>query len=118
MREYTYRCLRCRDQGLVTVWSVRAMKAASGGSVPGRDYTFAQTICPCHAGEKFSNMDGGIKSTDTPKVLTFDDRKWRVPTGSTRDERIADLVEWMRGFRERQAVPYDEVELPDYRADW
>jgi hypothetical protein len=118
--EPRYQCPVCLDRGLITVWSVRAMKAAAAGAVAGKDQTTAQVRCDCKAGSRYENLEAGIKSgngEEKQKLCVYSDRKWLIPRGKGRAERIANLIEWMRGFRERQAVPYDEVSLPDYRDD-
>lgn len=115
--EPRYRCATCLDRGLITVWSVRAMKAAAAGDVPAKDQTTVQVRCRCEAGEKYQGLQAGIKSgggSVVGAICVFDERKWLKPHGLGRAQRSTNLIEWMRGFRERQHVEYDQLDLPDY----
>lgn len=97
--EPSYRCLQCRDEGLVMVWHPDAMKlAAESGELPRKRYE-AAVRCDCEAG---SSRNRPEPQYDANRWLLIDRRK-------TTQENIADLIDFMADYRDRAVLS-----MPNY----
>lgn len=86
--EPRYRCLDCRDTGLVNVWHVTAMLAAKQGKFDKRRHTTNCVIrCRCVAGNKYPSHE-----------LIYDPEKWLRVDNRARQSEIDALHSYMRSY--------------------
>lgn len=96
-----YRCLTCRDTGMVNVWHVTAMHAARHGKFDRRRHSSPCVIrCNCDAGNRYPAF-----------ALTFDPNKWLPCSNYMRQEEIDKLHEFMATWGVKEFDPND---FPEY----
>ncbi len=84
-----YRCRRCLDSGYVTIWTIRAMKAAREGlPVRSASYFSCAARCDCETGRR---RDRSLAIFDPEKMLLFGSG---LPID--RQEEPADLLAFVR----------------------
>ena len=85
-REESFRCLECRDTGLVTVWSFESVRAFMTNQTGGNSWKQSMSApCCCDKGEKFVRTE--FKSTAEQKNW----RGWKSHSVRFADERYARL---------------------------
>ena len=97
----TVACNKCKDEGHVTCWSIRAMDSAGKATEKGGDWdgsqhgTASQMACVCPVGNRFYNWGMGRFDADTHvRYLPGLTRKENIEALLTRLRSVAEGVEW------------------------
>lgn len=83
-----YKCLDCRDTGMVSVWHVTAMAAAKRGTFDRKRHTSLCKIrCRCFAGDRYPAFS-----------QTYNPDKWLRVENASRQEEIDRLHAYMKSY--------------------
>ena len=92
-----YRCLTCKDTGMVTCWHPDSMKlAAQGRLTPGLSCYRTAVVCSCAAGKPFDSLAKGWdfrtkKYTREHNPIYFHPERW-LPYRGAKQEHIDELM--------------------------
>lgn len=100
-KEPRFRCLDCRDRGLVTCWHPATMHAARIGKLTGRSsgrYTCV-VVCDCKAGKQFESLARGgwnekLKRFNREEPTLFDPARW-IKCEDVNEDSVRELIETM-----------------------
>ncbi len=95
-----YRCLNCKDTGMVTCWHPDSMKLAAQGRLkPGRSCYRTAVVCSCTAGRQFESLAKGWdfrtkKFAREHNPIYFHSDRW-LPYRGAKQEHVDELVEFV-----------------------
>lgn len=111
-REPRYRCLACRDMGMVSVWDRESMRLAARGLVTPENRRGLHTgfvVCSCRAGKRYESLaHGGTDNAgrfirETP--VYYDQRKWCKCESAGNAADVERLIDFMANYKPANYEP-------------